>query len=65
MEVGFRKQRQYVGGHQFCKYFDMWGDTVVLKRLFKHSMFKKHVLCAVMLSEILMGAGVWAVAPDT
>ena len=31
----------------------------------QHSMFKKHVLCAVMLLEFLMGAGAWAVAADT
>ena len=34
MELCFRNQRKYDGGHQFCKYFDTWRGTLMLKELF-------------------------------
>jgi len=41
MELCFRNQRKYDGGHQFSKYFDTWIDTMMLQELFRHLMLVK------------------------
>jgi hypothetical protein len=41
MELGFRNQRKYGGGHQFSKYFDTWRDSMMLQELFRHLMLVK------------------------